>query len=325
MKKSVLLSLALVACGGAEPLPVEPVPSATPSAAEAPAPAPTPAPTPAAPPAPPPPKPTLTLKDVGFSTPESVLYDAENDVYFVSNIQGAPSAKDGNGFISKIKPDGTVEALKWVDGTKKETPLHAPKGMAIVNGVLHVADIDAVRSFDLSTGKAKGVVAIKGATFLNDLVADEAGTLYVSDTGVTIDEKGVTPTGTDAIWSIAKGKATQLAKGTELGKPNGLAWFGGALWVNTFGSGELYTLEAGKPAKTEKPAGQLDGLVMTVGGSTLLSSWEKGTVYLRKPRGEFAPLVEGLKAPADIGFDTKRGLVLVPLFMDNQVLAFALP
>ncbi len=33
----------------------------------------------------------------GLSTPESVLYDAENDVYLVSNINDTPLAKDNNG------------------------------------------------------------------------------------------------------------------------------------------------------------------------------------------------------------------------------------
>ena len=36
----------------------------------------------------------------GFLTPESVKWDSAQDVYFVSNINGAPSAKDGNGYIT---------------------------------------------------------------------------------------------------------------------------------------------------------------------------------------------------------------------------------
>src|SRR5437899_12733903 len=36
----------------------------------------------------------------GFKTPELVKWDSTQDVYFVSNINGAPNAKDGNGYIS---------------------------------------------------------------------------------------------------------------------------------------------------------------------------------------------------------------------------------
>ena len=35
----------------------------------------------------------------GLETPESVRYDPELDVYYVSNINGNPGQKDGNGFI----------------------------------------------------------------------------------------------------------------------------------------------------------------------------------------------------------------------------------
>src|SRR5262245_11205865 len=43
----------------------------------------------------------------GFKTPESVRYDPELDVYYISNISGNPSQKDNNGFISKVRADST--------------------------------------------------------------------------------------------------------------------------------------------------------------------------------------------------------------------------
>src|ERR1044071_730395 len=39
--------------------------------------------------------------------PESVKYDADLDVFFVSNINGNPSQKDGNGFIAVVRGDST--------------------------------------------------------------------------------------------------------------------------------------------------------------------------------------------------------------------------
>jgi len=35
----------------------------------------------------------------GFDTPESAVHDPVADVYLVSNVNGAPLAKDGNGYI----------------------------------------------------------------------------------------------------------------------------------------------------------------------------------------------------------------------------------
>src|SRR5690348_15134892 len=37
---------------------------------------------------------------IGFNGPESVRYDADQDVYFVSNMMGYGSLKDGLGYIS---------------------------------------------------------------------------------------------------------------------------------------------------------------------------------------------------------------------------------
>jgi hypothetical protein len=316
------------ACGGSKPpAPVEAPPAPTEEAAPPsqgiavgePAPS---QPAPVEPP--PPPAPVLTVADVGLATPESVLYDDVEDVYLVANINGLPSAKDKNGFISKISPDGTVVALKWIDGSAKATPLHAPKGMALANGLLYVADIDVVRVFDRKTGKAKGTVALKGATFANDVAAGPDGTVYVADTGVIIDDKGVTPTKTDAVWMIRKMKASPLAKGEDLGRPNGLAVTDKGLWVNTFGTGEVYLLDSkGARSSAQKVAGALDGLHVA-GDQIWVTSWEKNALLRGNDGGEFSTVLSDLPAPADFGIDTKRNLVIVPLFNDNKLVAYSL-
>ena len=42
-----------------------------------------------------------------LQNPESARYDKDLDVWFVSNVNGTPSAKDNNGYISRLRPDGT--------------------------------------------------------------------------------------------------------------------------------------------------------------------------------------------------------------------------
>jgi hypothetical protein len=68
---------------------------------------------------------TLTVRDSGFATPESIHHDAVQDLYFVSNINGGPADADGNGFISRVSPEGFVE-LKWIDGATPGVTLNAP-------------------------------------------------------------------------------------------------------------------------------------------------------------------------------------------------------
>jgi hypothetical protein len=321
---------ALSACGGEEPPPQPPPPPPV-----APAPPPPPptasAPPASAEPAPPPPPPApvkatpvVTLKD--FQTPESALYDAKNDVYLVSNINGSPSATDDNGFISRVSPDGSKVELKWIEAGKKGVKLDAPKGMAIVGTTLYVADISRLRMFDAATGKAKGEVPLAGATFANDVTAGPDGKVYVSDSGIKFDDKGPQPTKTDAVYVVDKGKAKTLAKGEELGHPNGLLWANDKLWVVTFGSGEIYSLDKdGKKQDAQKlPKGALDGIVPD-GDSLLVSSWEAQGIFKGKPGGNWDLVMAGLVAPADIGLDTKRNLVLVPRMQDNIVEAYAAP
>jgi SMP-30/Gluconolactonase/LRE-like region len=253
----------------------------------------------------------------GFSTPESVLYDVQSDLYFVSNINGSPSDKDDNGFISKLGPDGTVIELKWIDGGSEEVTLNAPKGSVISNGVLYVADIDTVRKFDASTGEAKGEIKIKGATFLNDVALAPDGTIYVTDSGLKPDFSN---SETDAVYAIKKGKAKVLIKSKDLKNPNGVIADESGVWVVTFGANELYNVKDGVKADVKTlPKGKLDGIAKTADGKLFVSSWESNQVFRGSLTEQFVPVVSDVVSPADIAYDAKRNRLLIPRFMENTV------
>lgn len=274
-------------------------------------------------PAGPAPDPTtpIVVANAGFRTPESALYDAEADVYLVSNINGGEVAADGNGFISRVDPVGRVVDLKWIDGAKPDQALDAPKGMAFVGGTLYVADIDSVRMFDRATGKASGKVTIAGATFLNDVDAAPDGTVYVTDSGFKAGRTDLEPSGTDAIYRIDKGakKAVRVIQDKGLGNPNGLLADDEGVWVVSFGSGQIYRVsrEGRKEAGENLPTGQLDGIVRVSDGSLLVSSWEGSSILRGFPGAGFRANITGVASPADIGFDTKRKRLLIPLFMGD--------
>jgi hypothetical protein len=315
---TLLLLGALSGCGKNDaPAAAAPPPPPPPPPAEH-----VPPPEAAAPATPPPPPATQIINEVGLQTPESVLYDAAQDVYLVSNINGDPFGKDNNGFIAKMTPEGQV--TKFIEGGKPGVTLNAPKGMTFVGDTLLVADIDTVRIFDRASGAPKGEVAVKGATFLNDLTTSPDGkTAYVSDTG---QKAGWKASGTDAVFTIANGKATKFAKGKDLGWPNGLLAAEGGVWAVGYGSGELYWLGAGgkkeKAQKLEKRS--LDGIVQSKDGKFLISSWDAQSVQIGTPGGAFVDLVSGLDGPADIGYDSKRNRLLIPLFNKNAVVFHSL-
>lgn len=263
----------------------------------------------------------VLIQNVGLQTPESVLYDATGDVYLVANINGNPADRDGNGFISRISPNGRTVTLKWIDGTKSGVTLNAPKGMAIARGTLYVADITAVRMFDRRTGRFKGSIDIPGATFVNDLAAGPDGSVYVTDSGMKPD---FSPSGTDAVYRIMlDGKIDTVAKRTQLKHPNGVTVRpDGKLAIVNFDKPGLVVILGlnGQVLSTwTMPAGQLDGVEALPDGSLLVSSWESSTVYRVTSNGTATAVVENAPSPADFGYDRKRNRILIPLFTKNQV------
>jgi hypothetical protein len=268
-------------------------------------------------------KPVVTW--TGLATPEAVIHDPSRDRYLVSNINGRPLEADGNGFISVLRPDGTIEKLQWIAGGSNGVTLNAPKGMAIVGNVLHVTDLDTLRSFDLSTGAPLGAVTLEGATCANDVAVGADGRIFVSDSGLTMEGSEFKPTGTDAVWVVEGRTARLLARTTGLAKPNGLLIDGESLIVVAYGNNEAYRLGADgvRSLVTALPAGGLDG-VLKVGEALLVSSWEGKAVYAGKLGGMFTPVLEQVEAPADLGYDAKRRRVLVPRFLGDVVEAYDL-
>ena len=118
--------------------------------------------------------------------PESVVYDEQNSVYYVSNVNGWNS--DGNGFISKINEDGSINELKWVDN------LNDPKGIFLKDGYLYVADNKDIQKIDITNGTITNTFTNATAEMLNDITVDNDN-IYVSDTPkkviYKVDNQGV--------------------------------------------------------------------------------------------------------------------------------------
>jgi hypothetical protein len=92
--------------------------------------------------------PVEVWQTTGLKHPESALPDPTATFAYVSNVNGQPLDKDGNGFISKVSlKDGKALEVEWAKG------LDAPKGLALANGHLYAADIDKLVEIDAGSGK----------------------------------------------------------------------------------------------------------------------------------------------------------------------------
>ncbi len=261
----------------------------------------------------------LAVRD-GFTAPEAVRYDPDQDVYFVSNFgEGSSGARDNNGFISRMDPDGVVQQLRFIAGGAGGVTLHGPRGMTIVGDTLWVADADAVRGFDRRTGAPLATVDFSTAEvgFLNDVAAGADGAVYVTDTG------------RNRVYAVRGGPTVAIAD-TALGSPNGITWdganrrflvvpYGGAPAIRAWTPGSSVLLDVGTG-----PGGRYDGVEVLGDGRVLVASQADSSLHLFT-NGVGRPIIRISGPPADIGVDTRRNRVAVPIIRLNRVELWTLP
>lgn len=262
----------------------------------------------------------------GLATPESVLWDEARNLWYVSNINGVPVAKDDNGYILRLTADGAMmDSLPFINGADADIVLNAPKGMALVGDTLWVADIDAVRGFNVLTGNVVTTLELgaQGATFLNDVAAAPDGTIYITDSGIAFDASGnVTHPGASRIFALKDRMARGAVVLPAQSAANGIAWDAalGAWLIVGFNSPNIFAWVPGTDSVTvigTGPGGG-DGIVVLADGRALFSSWADSSLTIFEA-GAATKLRGGLPAPADLGYDPKRGLVAVPLFESDRV------
>ena len=269
---------------------------------------------------------------IGFQGPESVRYDPDLDVFFVSNMTGYGSAQDGNGYIVRISASNPDSATILAQGGVNDVVLDAPKGLAVHGDTLWAADISALRAFDKRTGAPLATLdfAPRGAVQLNDVAVGPDGTLHVTDTGIIMSDKGVIHVGPDRVWVVGPNQSiTVAAEGTQLGRPNGITWddtnkrwivisfdpFNGQVMVNPRGHARPQLIRTGK--------GQLDGVEALADGALLFTSWADSSVHLLANDRD-RPIIREVPVAADIGIDTKRNRLAIPLSMLGTVQLWSL-
>jgi len=248
--------------------------------------------------------------DTLMSTSESVLYNPEQDLLYVSCINGIPSEKNGTGFIARLNVDGSINELHWASG------LDAPKGMGLHEGKLWVTDIDRLVVIDLENPESREFIPVEGTSFLNDLSIDEDGTVYFtcSDSGRLMRYSG--------------GNITDLIS-EGLKRPNGVFVEKDRLLMSCSGSSELMEVDknTGEHRILVNEIGNGDGVEHTgTSGHYLVSSW-KGEVFIIMPDYSKQSLLKTSDQQinsADLGFNLKKQVVYVPTFFDNRVVAYQL-
>jgi sugar lactone lactonase YvrE len=264
--------------------------------------------------------PRLLWEVKGLAQPESVVQDPATGSIYVTNIAGAIMQKDGNGFIARLRPDGTIIEREWVKG------LNAPTGMALHDRTLFVADVDELIEINVASGEIAKRHEAKGAVFLNDVAVGEDGTVYISDTPM------------NTIWRLKDGTLEPWLANDALNGPNGLLPQGDKLIVASFGKlpGEGQKQELGgllvvdledqsvSKLGSGEPIGNLDGLQLLQPGVYLVTDWAAGVLYRVDAKGKADRLIKLSKGSADLIYLPDKKIVLIPIMLNNSLVAYAL-
>ena len=250
----------------------------------------------------------------GFSFPESVAYDPQAKVLYVSQFGSElkPAEKDGKGKISKVSLDGKVLEDRFLP-VAGET-LNKPKGVWVRGNRLWVTDIDVIWLFDLKSRKGRKL-ELRGMGFANDPTV-KGNDLYVSDNRNDLLYR-IEPAdflnykGDPGISVVLAGKSVN---------PNGLypARDGSLLMVGFMSTEKargIYSLSKSGEIKTlARDLGRLDGVYQMKDGTLLVTDWNSGTLSSWNPKTGMQPLAKGFKGPADFCVvpDAKGLTVVVP-------------
>ena len=246
----------------------------------------------------------LWQTDTTLKAPESVRYDPNSKIFYVSNI--GDFSKEGAGSISKVSQDGKIIKNDWVTG------LTAPKGLGLYKNMLYAAEHKSVVVIDVNTGTVVQRIPIDGAEMLNDITIDSKGIVYVTDTR------------TNKVHRIENGKPSVYLENMK--SANGLLAVGSDLYILTGTS--LQKADAGKKLKTiaDGIEGGADGIEMINDHEFIVTGWE-GVVYYVKDDGSKQVLLDTRSkktSAADLWFDPANKIVYIPEMSKNTIVAYKL-
>ena len=248
----------------------------------------------------------LWTTDTVFPLPESVLYDAGDNILYVSLMDGSSTEKDGKGGIAKLSLDGKIVNLNWISG------LNAPKGMGIYQNILYAADLTDIVLIDTKQQKIIKKITIDSSIVLNDVTISKNGIVYISDHKA------------HKVFKFQDGIVSVYL--SNLQKPNGLKAIDDNLYV--LDSGYLYRFDKNRN-KTIISSGmddKTDGIELIKTGQYIVTSWN-GIIYLVNKNGSKNILkdmsVEGYYS-ADLGYDPRKNVIYVPSLARKTVIAYSI-
>lgn len=259
--------------------------------------------------------PELLWETNGFVGPESVVYDAGRNQYYVSNMGSyGRNATPADGFVSRVTADGQLSELRWVTGFED------PKGLALANGRLYVGDVAELVEIDLASGQIVGRYAPSdGRGDFNDCTADAVGNVYVCSgrlmtvfrlhAGVFEPWAKLEPAQTGSINGLRAEEHRLLLGGWSIKDASGVDRVGHLSFVN------FADKSVGRLGTT--PVCHIDGIEPDGHGGFTVTDWLTGEVFQVSAAGEPRLLMRLPAGAADHTYRVATRQLLVPLMKDH--------
>lgn len=247
--------------------------------------------------------------------PESVLWYRQQSqgktdtLVFVSEIDGQGNAADGVGGVAVLNTDGSIRQKDWLRG------LNAPKGLAVYQGKLYIADLTEVVIVDIASAKILQKIKAPDSVFLNDVTVDAKGGVYISDTRK------------NRIYKLEQDKISSWLE--HVAAANGLKVVGEQLYIAAGDKLLKVDLTDNSKSITQVAVGfaeRADGLEPVGNGDFIVSCWA-GLVYYVSADGRIKELLDTRALQlntADIGWDQATRTLYIPTFLGHSVQAYKL-
>ncbi len=249
------------------------------------------------------------IKDV-YKAPESVAFDQNNNVIYISNYTERVNngSSYGNHSVSKANLNGELLKYDYVTG------LTSPTGIECHKDKLFIVERFGIIVFDVKANKVSSKYYIKAPGFINDISVDNSGNMYVSVSDTNI------------IYRIKDGVVEKWLEDDRVSHTNGVFADENHLIVGV--NNDFYLKSVDLTTKEIKNIaflgeGNIDGIKKA--GTGYLVSLFQGKLLHVDASGKVTELLNTEKEKtnmADFEFIPEHGLILMPALWNNKLIGY---
>jgi len=232
------------------------------------------------------------------------------------------SVEDGDGYISRVRSDGSQQdpTMKFITG------LNNPRGIYVIQGTLYVCDINRLVGFDVRPLAPSPPRKIVDISFANENVTQLTGIASFSDNLVYL-----TATDINAIFEVNLSTG-QYQKWMEISAPSGILIDNNQMYISSMGTdslpnGKLGVIDMRTKQYTQliDDEGYFFGLALN-DKRLYYSDWvqfaKRGIIKWvdldTKSTGQLR-LTQRIGGPADFHFDSRNDLFIIPAVLEGSV------